>query len=493
MKKCLQITTMKRPSNASPAPSKKQRVNSKIIKVPNKRPGSIGFTIVAAEGARIGDTGVIDGVEYTIRSEEQLRNLIMKGRYDDVMRTCTSKVCSMRFMFLDKKNFNEPIGHWDTSNVTSMKSVFEYASAFNQPIGGWDTARVVDMSEMFREATAFNQPIKGWRTGCVKNMAQMFRGAKSFNQYLGTWNTGNVTDMSGMFRGATSFNGSIGRWDTGRVEYMNEMFSYASSFTRDISKWNTSSLKGARGIFLGAKSFASKKGWLLKYVNTTKRRATRSRKSMIKSWTNSNPYKRVQDARRGVANITRAERSLNDAIAQQMRDSGMKTPLIPKGFGKVRYLYRGVHGPFAEQIIEHGGMREYGFIPFSRSQEVAENFARGGIVLRIRIDELPPGIPWIWFDGKNKRSRNTVRSAWNTEEEVLLPPGALVIEKLYDKIDYLAKRFFDAKYIPDTTAKSLSGKTIIRKLGPAKRNAQTRMTTYDRHLENMFQRVMSLK
>jgi surface protein len=48
-------------------------------------------------------------------------------------------------MFYRAKNFNQPIGDWDTSNVKNMVYMFNGAESFNQPIGNWDVSKVTDM------------------------------------------------------------------------------------------------------------------------------------------------------------------------------------------------------------------------------------------------------------------------------------------------------------------------------------------------------------
>src|SRR5210317_2159784 len=151
-------------SNASSSTPTKKRTTTpraaghlqdvKVVKVPNRRAGPGGFTIVATPRARIGDTGVIDGVRYVVRSGQELRSLIRQNQWSDVERTCTSRITSMRQMFSGARAFNRPIGHWNTSSVTDMSIMFNDARAFNQPIGQWDTSRVTDMLQMFSGAHA---------------------------------------------------------------------------------------------------------------------------------------------------------------------------------------------------------------------------------------------------------------------------------------------------------------------------------------------------
>jgi surface protein len=252
----------------------------RVIKVPNRRAGPGGFTIVATPRARIGDTGVIDGVRYVVRSEQELRSLIRQKKWSDVERTCTSRITDMSRMFYESRAFNQPIGHWDTSNVRTMSrmfydarafnqpighwntsnvrdmgAMFSGARAFNQPIGHWDTSRVTDMRIMFMDAFTFNQPVGGWDTSAVTNMSGMFYEARAFNQPIGAWNTSSVTDMTRMFSDAHAFNQPIGQWNTSRVRDMYGMFMRARAFNRPIGNWNTSRVTDMRGMFMNAYAF----------------------------------------------------------------------------------------------------------------------------------------------------------------------------------------------------------------------------------------------
>ncbi len=214
-----------------------------------------GRTLVAARGAVPGDSCTIDGIEYVIRCEEELRRLIKEGKYQDAARTCTSRVRSMRNLFSGCFTFNEDISHWDTSSVTDMQGMFRGAAAFNQPIGDWITISVTDMMGMFHGAVAFNQPIGAWITSSVTNMEEMFYGAAAFNQPIGDWITSSVTDMSNMFCFAHVFNQPIGAWDTSSVRGMSSMFASAAAFNQPIGAWTTSSVTNMWWMFYGAAAF----------------------------------------------------------------------------------------------------------------------------------------------------------------------------------------------------------------------------------------------
>ena len=198
----------------------------KILKVPNPRGRRGAFTIVAAPRAKIGDSDVIDGIRYVVRSAQQLRRLVEEGRYTDVARTCTSRITNMRGMFKHAAGFNKPIGHWDTSKVTDMMDMFSFAGGFNQPIGGWNTRSVTTMYGMFSHAYAFNQPIGGWNTSRVQNMTFMFNPARRFSQDISAWNVRSVRQMMFMFSDAPAFiNQDLSAWATklSRGVYMDDV------------------------------------------------------------------------------------------------------------------------------------------------------------------------------------------------------------------------------------------------------------------------------
>ena len=270
-----------------------------------------GITIKACDDANVGDTGVIDGITYTVVDEAILREMV--ANEEDVTTVVTtlvtdmselfrlvddspnpnfnqdisswdvSNVTTMFFMFRKATNFNQPIGNWDVSSVTNMRSVFSWASSFNQPIGNWDVSSVTNMDfmfsgflapqafnqdisnwdvsnvttmdSMFDFCTSFNQPIGNWDVSNVTNMITMFLYAEAFNQPIGDWNVGNVTNMTYMFGGATSFNQPIGNWDVSNVTNMGSMFSDADAFNQPIGNWDVSNVIGISSMFNEATSF----------------------------------------------------------------------------------------------------------------------------------------------------------------------------------------------------------------------------------------------
>jgi len=125
-----------------------------------------GITIKARDWAFVGDSGMLNNVEYIIVSRQQLRSKIVNG--EDVTKICTSRVVYLSGIARGMQSFNQNISHWDTSNVIDMNQMFYGATSFNQEIGNWDTAVVTNMSYMFYQATKFNRDLSGW---CVTNIS----------------------------------------------------------------------------------------------------------------------------------------------------------------------------------------------------------------------------------------------------------------------------------------------------------------------------------
>ena len=213
-----------------------------------------GFTIKARDWAVVGDSGIINGITYTIVSREMLDNMIENR--EDLTRVCTSRIVDMYnllYMATEQNGFpfNQDISSWDVSNVTNMGRMFAWADSFNQDISYWDVSNVTNMDSMFLWADSFNQDISSWDVSNVTNMFSMFEGRvtvengqvvnhfSNFNTPLENWDVGNVTNMGRMFLGS-NYNKNISSWDVSNVTEMSGMFGYTNLFNQDISSWDVS-------------------------------------------------------------------------------------------------------------------------------------------------------------------------------------------------------------------------------------------------------------
>lgn len=217
-----------------------------------------GVTVMCPD-AQVGESGYINEIQYTKRSESEIRSLVSSNP-PALTTTCTSGITDMSRMFAgdsisSPQSFNGDISTWDTSSVSYMRSMFRYATSFDQTIAKWNTSKVKAMDSMFRYAKSFNQPIAEWDTSNVEDMNSMFTNATSFNQPIGSWDTKNVVDVHGMFTNATSFNQPIGGWDTSKVEDMDSMFKGASAFNQPLDNWNTARVMDMDSMFENAVVF----------------------------------------------------------------------------------------------------------------------------------------------------------------------------------------------------------------------------------------------
>ncbi len=201
-----------------------------------------GVTVKCYDWGVLGETGVVNGIVYTIVDETMLRDMVFKG--EDITKVCTTRVTNMGSLFVVSA-FNEDIGSWDVSNVTDMSFMFgtligtSNRNPFNQDISNWDVSKVTNMWAMFT-SSAFNQDISSWNVSRVKNMAGMFSNSE-FNQPIGNWDVSSVTTMGAMFYNSR-FNQDISNWDVSKVTDMGVMFCSSQHFNQDLSGWNVANV-----------------------------------------------------------------------------------------------------------------------------------------------------------------------------------------------------------------------------------------------------------
>ncbi len=206
--------------------------------------------IIKCETAGVGDTGIVNGINYTAVNKIWLKAMAQDYENHNLATVCTSHVENMERMFENAEDFNQPIGSWDVSSVTNMYGMFLSAGEFNQDIGSWDVSSVTNMSKMFLGANEFNQDIGNWDVSSVTDMYGMFHlWSGVFNQDIGSWDVSSVTNMMQMFYAAGEFNQDIGSWDVSSVTNMYGMFLSADSFNQDISSWDVSSLTDMSKMF----------------------------------------------------------------------------------------------------------------------------------------------------------------------------------------------------------------------------------------------------
>lgn len=220
----------------------------------------------------------------------------------------------------------------------------------------------------------------------------------------------------------------------------------------------------------------------------------------VSQWT-THTYRSVQDARRRGDDPKNIATRVNRYLSQMFRDGPSRVPSIPREFtvqynknaitksSRPVYLYRGVHGNQANELLKTTRtVIDNGFIAFSRNKDIAYRFANKnnntpGLVMRLRVDSIPKGTPWIWFQPKWKRLKGE-RNAHDSEideAEVLLPPGMLVVTSLPYRVSPASKYtspMVDVKYTPDKTATNLTGKKkLIRTRSVRSNNAHDNAAT----------------
>ena len=165
---------------------------------------SNGVTI-RCEKANNGDTGTINSVTYTKRTNKA------DITPANAATTCTSGLTSTSELFEGENNITN-VSHWDVSSVLSMRSMFQSSTDFNQDLSEWDVSNVTDMHSMFYSATSFNTDISGWDVSSVTHMEEMFNSATSFNKDISSWDVSGLNYARRMFRGASNFNQDLSSW-----------------------------------------------------------------------------------------------------------------------------------------------------------------------------------------------------------------------------------------------------------------------------------------
>jgi hypothetical protein len=216
----------------------------------------------------------------------------------------------------------------------------------------------------------------------------------------------------------------------------------------------------------------------------------------ITSWSDDSKYQNIQNLRRrqpspisgSVYPYPQYTRNMDQAkqfkavyidrhMAQVFRNTAIRAPVVPLKYSHTKFLYRGVHDWQAEQLLQSGKLDIRSYIAFSRSRGIAFNFAAAGnigVLMRLRIEDVPKGTPWIWFDHSNYNndghkinktySKNVYRSLVPNEEEVLLPPGELTLStRLHNSTtNGSSVQFYEVEYTPNKNSKSLEGKRLYR-------------------------------
>ena len=228
---------------------------------------------------------------------------------------------------------------------------------------------------------------------------------------------------------------------------------------------------------------------------------------MTAGWTQGMYYD-VQSARRKGALPMQMKRSiatqkLNLAMAMHMKKFALRAPAMPPKVRDVETgsatpaLYRGLllSPDQMAQLFSRDGLREKGYMAFSRDKRVSLDFASsfgpleryGGrppasVLLRLDASTVPAGTPWIWFashaemhdatrpHGGNTRQFDKTFTAGTDvarrEMEVLLPPGTLRMVSHLPRMKHqprptappeykIATAEWQVRYEPDLRAASL--------------------------------------
>jgi len=136
-----------------------------------------------------------------------------------------------------------------TSKLSSMKFMFVSANINKIKMGTLDISHTNDLSCLLAHSNINNLDFTDFDTFHIKNMSSMFQGAAIVNLSI-DFDTHNVTDMSYMFNGATISKSDISKLDTESCETMQGMFRdfYCMSFL-DFTNFSTSKVRNMSEMF----------------------------------------------------------------------------------------------------------------------------------------------------------------------------------------------------------------------------------------------------
>lgn len=179
------------------------------------------------------------------------------------------------------------------------------------------------------------------------------------------------------------------------------------------------------------------------------------------------------------------KRFTNWSLVQLMREARLRAPHRPMGCSDFTVLYRGINLPEQkyQYFVEDRVLMEPSFSSFSVQKLTSLEFAtqwmatprknRRNVLLRLRVSQVRPGTPWLWFAGTcggRKRDKNrlpTTKTAFK-EEEVVLPPGVFTMLKPpLETTEYIPTihhepvpmTVIEVSFVPDLHARSFAYKT----------------------------------
>ena len=207
----------------------------------------------------------------------------------------------------------------------------------------------------------------------------------------------------------------------------------------------------------------------------------RQLRASLTGWT-TETYGAVQEGRRGNTPLANKARKVDYALARHMQFTALRAPQMPPKVRDIETgsstpnLYRGFSVTTAEfqAMVQRSYVQDKGYLAFTRRKGYAISFgARKDkdvlVVVRLNVRRVARGTPWVWFAGvpethtvrdvevrkrsqpfntdvmnynlrftKADLSRNkTFDVGYPMENEVLLPPGYLLINKMQTvKLDF---------------------------------------------------------